>query len=192
MSGRGGGSRHRARELALQTLYAIDLGPRGVGRPPLPLRSVDLEAPPGAVEEALTDAERDEPQGSAAEPECAQAREVFDGISLNFEAPLGARKLAWELVSGVCAHCAQLDERIAARARNWRVSRMAAVDRNILRLGSYELGYTATPSPVVIDEAVELARRFGSDASPGFVNGILDALAADLRSESASGRQRLV
>jgi N utilization substance protein B len=54
---------------------------------------------------------------------------------------------------------------------------MAAVDRNILRLGAYELAHTDTPAPVVMDEAVELARRYGSDASPAFVNGILDALA---------------
>ena len=58
---------------------------------------------------------------------------------------------------------------------------MAAVDRNILRLGAYELAHTTTPAAVVLDEAVELARRFGSDASPSFVNGILDALAHELR-----------
>ena len=105
------------------------------------------------------------------------ARAVFEGIAANFEAPASAQDFAWVLVSEVCARAVELDEKIAARARNWRISRMAAVDRNILRLGAYELAHTSTPAPVVIDEAVELARRYGSDASPAFVNGILDALA---------------
>ena len=106
---------------------------------------------------------------------------VFEGIAAHFEAPAGARAFAWELIAEVCARGERLDELIGARARNWRVSRMAAVDRNILRLGAYELAHTDTPAAVVMDEAVELARRFGSDASPAFVNGILDALAHELR-----------
>ena len=61
---------------------------------------------------------------------------------------------------------------------------MAAVDRNILRLASYELAHTETPPAVIINEAVELARRFGSDRSPAFVNGIIDAVARAAR-ESA-------
>jgi N utilization substance protein B len=191
MSGRGGGSRRRARELALQTLYAIDLGLRRVGRPPLPVRDVDLDEGLdaqrlGEIEAALRASEVQ----SEAEPAGADdvvplgpdaAREVFEAIAAHFEAPPGARQAAWELVEAVCANAPLLDERIAARARNWRLSRMAAVDRNILRLGTYELGHTTTPAAVVIDEAVELAHRFGSDPSPSFVNGILDALAADLR-----------
>jgi N utilization substance protein B len=56
---------------------------------------------------------------------------------------------------------------------------MAAVDRNVLRLAAYELLHTDTPAAVVIDEAVELARRFGGERSPGFVNGVLDALARE-------------
>ena len=74
-----------------------------------------------------------------------------------------------------------LDEAIAEHARNWRVSRMAAVDRNVLRLAAFELVHTETPIGVVLDDAVELARSFGSDASPAFVNGILDALARSVR-----------
>ena len=62
---------------------------------------------------------------------------------------------------------------------------MAAGDRNTLRLGTDELAHTSTPAPVVMDEAVELARRYGSDASPSFVNGILDALATILRSDAS-------
>lgn len=189
MRGRGGGSRHRSRELALQALYAIDLGLRRVGRPPLPAEevAVDLEAPAEEVEAVLGAAER-RPEAAALDP--ADARRVFDAIAAHFEAPPAARALAWELVSGVCDHSDLLDDRIAARARNWRVSRMAAVDRNILRLGVYELGHTSAPAAVIIDEAVELAGRFGSDPSPAFVNGILDALAGDLRPGQRPGRGR--
>ena len=61
---------------------------------------------------------------------------------------------------------------------------MAAVDRNVLRLAAYELAHTETPTAVVIDEAVELARRFGGDRSPGFVNGVLDALSRAVRGEA--------
>jgi N utilization substance protein B len=178
MRGHGGGSRRRARELALQTLYAIDLGLRRVGRPPLAEHEVVLESPPGEVEAAL-EAAAASPAPSPLDPQ--DARAVFEGIAAHFEAPPRAQELAFEFVASVCAHCALLDERIGARARNWRVSRMAAVDRNVLRLGTWELGHTPTPAPVVIDEAVDLARRYGSDTSPAFVNGILDALASDLR-----------
>jgi N utilization substance protein B len=62
---------------------------------------------------------------------------------------------------------------------------MAAVDRNILRLGTYELRFTDTPTPVVLNEAVDLARRFGNDPSPAFVNGILDAVARGVREVSS-------
>ncbi len=58
---------------------------------------------------------------------------------------------------------------------------MAAVDRNILRLGTYELAHTETPAPVILNEAVDLARRFSNDPSPAFVNGILDAVARVVR-----------
>ena len=80
------------------------------------------------------------------------------------------------LIDGVTARRAELDEKIAAAAENWSVPRMAATDRNLLRLGCYEIDYTDTPVKVVIDEAVELAKRFGGAQSAQFVNGILDKL----------------
>jgi N utilization substance protein B len=80
------------------------------------------------------------------------------------------------LVSGVRCHCRELDQLLAQLAENWSLKRMAATDRNILRLGAYELLHTDTPQRVVIDEAVELAKRFGSAQSAQFVNGILDRL----------------
>ena len=69
-----------------------------------------------------------------------------------------------------------LDARIEAVAANWTLGRMAPTDRNVLRLGAFELLYTETPHRVVIDEAIELARLFGTANSPQFVNGILDKL----------------
>ena len=86
------------------------------------------------------------------------------------------RTFAWQLFSGVMEYKSQLDEQIVRVAENWSLKRMAATDRNILRLGAFELLHTDTPSPVVIDEAVELAREFGSAQSSQFVNGILDKL----------------
>ena len=80
------------------------------------------------------------------------------------------------LIQGVAANRAELDEKIAAAAENWSVERMAATDRNLLRLGAYEIHFTDTPVKVVIDEAVELAKRFGGAQSAQFVNGILDKL----------------
>ncbi|HJT76396.1 MAG TPA: transcription antitermination factor NusB [Gemmataceae bacterium] len=81
------------------------------------------------------------------------------------------------LYDGTLAHLADIDAQLTAAAENWRLPRMAAVDRNVLRLGAYELLFTPdTPASVVIDEAIELARRYGSGDSPGFVNGVLDRL----------------
>src|SRR5581483_2667677 len=81
------------------------------------------------------------------------------------------------LYDGVEAHREAIDRRLGAAAENWRLARMPAVDRNVLRIGAYELLYaTDTPSSVALDEAIELARRFGSKDSPAFVNGVLDRL----------------
>ncbi len=85
-----------------------------------------------------------------------------------------------KLVDGVVARKEEIDENLKAAATNWRLSRMTPVDRNVLRLGTYELLYDTTQPPleVVINEAIELARRFGSEDSPAFVNGVLDRVGA--------------
>ena len=81
------------------------------------------------------------------------------------------------LYDGVVGHLIEIDQRLTEAAENWRVARMATVDRNVLRLGAYELLYTTeTPPAVALDEAINLARRFGSAESPAFVNGVLDKL----------------
>lgn len=89
---------------------------------------------------------------------------------------LDLREFAISLVLGVLRNREELDELIASKADNWSVSRMATTDRNVIRLGAYEIRYTDTPPRVAIDEAVELAKRFGSANSSQFVNGILDKL----------------
>jgi N utilization substance protein B len=81
------------------------------------------------------------------------------------------------LYDGVNAQGEDIDRRLSEAAENWRLSRMAAVDRNVLRLGAYELLSTPeTPAKVALDEAIELARRYGAEGSPAFVNGVLDKL----------------
>ncbi len=83
-------------------------------------------------------------------------------------------EFAGTLVAGVRRHRRELDELLAQRAKNWSLKRMAVTDRNVLRLGAFEILFTDTPDRVAINEAVELARRFGAEQSPQFVNGILD------------------
>ncbi len=106
------------------------------------------------------------------------AEAAFSTFADHFELPEGARAFAKQLVVGVAERREVLDREIAAHARNWRVERMAAVDRNLLRLATYEMRELGTPPQVAIDEAIELARRFGGEASPRFVNGVLDAVAS--------------
>ena len=81
-----------------------------------------------------------------------------------------------ELVRGASKQAPEIDRRIAAKSENWRLERMPAVDRNILRLAVYEMSEAATPPAVVIDEALELARQFSGDESVAFINGVLDAV----------------
>ncbi len=92
----------------------------------------------------------------------------------------GLEAFCLRLFDGVVAQQEEIDRRLGAAAENWRLARMAAVDRNVLRLGAFEVLFTPdTPPGVVLDEAIELARRFGSADSPAFVNGVLDRLRLD-------------
>jgi N utilization substance protein B len=83
-------------------------------------------------------------------------------------------EFALSLINGVLRNQQELDSQLGAIADNWSIDRMAATDRNVLRLGAYEILYTETPDRVAINEAVELAKRFGTAHSAQFVNGILD------------------
>jgi transcription antitermination factor NusB len=164
-----GGNRHQGREVALQVLYAVDLAGHAS-----PRRLADAPEP---VDDDGGTGEELQPLAAVAE----DSDRIFDRVAEHFVVPKGALEFARELVTAVVAHLPELDAIVSLHARNWRVSRMAVVDRNVLRLGAHELRDTQTPVAVVIDEAVDLARRFGSDRSPSFVNGVLDAIAKEVR-----------
>jgi transcription antitermination protein NusB len=134
------GSRRKARECALQMLFAADVSETRVDEL---VRTYWAELGDADVEEA-------------------------------------AREFATRLATGTLAHLVALDERIRSRAEHWRISRMAVVDRNILRLAVYEFLHEPTPRTVAINEALEIARRFSTYEATQFINGILDAIKRDL------------
>ena len=152
------GLRRKARECALQMLFAADVtGGSRAGA------AVGAEDAPALRVDALVSAYWDE----LGEPE-------IDGA---------AREFATRLATGALSRVKELDERIRSRAEHWRISRMAVVDRNILRLAVYEFLHEPTPRTVAINEALEIARRFSTYEATQFINGILDAIKRDLDKE---------
>lgn len=126
------GRRRRARELAVQVLFHLEVNP-------------------------------------------AKPEEAFGLICENFNPSRSIRPFSKELVLGVCERRAELDNLIICASRNWRLERMPYVDRSILRMAAYEILYREDiPPKVSIDEAVEIGKRFGSEDSGSFINGILD------------------
>jgi len=114
-------------------------------------------------------------------PELFDERAAYDGSE---ERDRESRAFAVELVAGVRAHWAELDASIRAVAQNWDIARMAVIDRNVLRLGTYELLHCKDiPPKVAINEAIELGKRFSTANSGAFINGILDKI----KSQSESG-----
>src|SRR5215212_11399906 len=138
------GSRRKARECALQMLFAADVG---------------------SVERAD-----------------ALVRDYWEQLG-EPDVDEGAREFATRLAAGALSHLEELDERIRSRAEHWRISRMAVVDRNILRMAVYEFLHEPTPRTVAINEALEIARRFSTYEATQFINGILDAIKRDLDRE---------
>ena len=113
-----------------------------------------------------------------------RADEMFHLSSDLKKAPQSMRDFTERLVSGTLEHRDDLDEIISKQADHWRLSRMPIVDRNILRLALFELLHEpATPRPVVIDEALEIAKRFSTPRSSQFINGILDGVLKARKSE---------
>ena len=103
------------------------------------------------------------------------------------EIAVKVREFAEELVQGVQAQRAVIDEAIKARSKNWSLSRMPRVDLNVMRLAAYELMFRSDiPKKVTINEAIEIVRRFGDKDSPAFVNGILDEIEACAKTEQSS------
>lgn len=96
----------------------------------------------------------------------------------------GTREFANRLAVNTLRELEKVDERVRSRAEHWRIERMAIVDRNVLRLAVYEFLYEPTPHTVVINEALEIARRFSTFEATQFINGILDAIKHDLEKES--------
>jgi len=96
-------------------------------------------------------------------------------------APEPRRRFAESLVAGTTTHVGKIDPFIEGNTDNWRLSRLAVVDRLIMRMAVYELVYSEIPAPVVIDEAIELARTYGGDQTAPFVNGVLDSINRGLK-----------
>jgi N utilization substance protein B len=112
-------------------------------------------------------------------------------VARNFWAELGEpdmdevlRKFSVDLAVGTLSHLDTVDDKIRTRAEHWRIERMAIVDRNVLRLAVYEFVYEETPNTVVINEALEIARRFSTFEATQFINGILDAIKHDLEKKT--------
>ena len=104
----------------------------------------------------------------------ANARETWERGAFRAGLTDEAGAFAWEIVNGVIAHRKDLDAEIATLAPEFPIDQMSRIDRNVLRIALYELRVSGdAPAGVVIDEAVELAKMFGSEASPKFVNGVL-------------------
>ena len=115
----------------------------------------------------------------------ASAEQVTALFWRNFEAEPEGREYADAIVRGVGEHLATLDQHITQASAHWRLERMARVDRNILRLGAWELAYRPdVPRAVILDEAIELSKAFGTDDSSAFVNGVLNKVADLLSREN--------
>ena len=164
------GKRRTAREIAVQMLYQRDLGGSSLPQIFAGFDLVEYLTPERGEEEG---AGAPEPRPRAAErsdAECAASAKRRRQVEAAFS-------YAQTIVQGVADHLDELDELIRSQADNWRLERMPAVDRNILRLAVFEMLYEKDiPKLVVVDEAIELAKKYGSEQSSRFVNGLLDGL----------------
>ena len=109
--------------------------------------------------------------------EDADVRWIREKLEEDLKDP-AVSQFAWRLFAGVRESREQLDAAISEVAANWRIDRMSVTDRNVLRMGLFELTEVGTAAAVVLDEAIEIAKEFGNEHSGGFVNGILDKLAS--------------
>jgi N utilization substance protein B len=153
-------ARHRSRQRALQVLYQWDMTKRPVDEAirafydTLDADKVSAESMAGV--EPMEEADDEEPSTP------------------------GRDEFMEELAKGASEMAADIDQRIAGKSAHWKLERMPVVDRNILRLGIYEMSRQDTPAAVVIDEALELARQFSGEESVAFINGVLDAVHKDM------------
>lgn len=140
------GTRRKARECALQMLFAADVA-----------KTPDASVLTGNYWKELGEPTLDE----------------------------ATREFSNQLAAGTLREIERTDETIRTRAEHWRIERMAIVDRNVLRLAVYEFLFTDTPHTVIINEALEIARRFSTFEATQFINGILDAVKHDLEKNPA-------
>jgi N utilization substance protein B len=111
---------------------------------------------------------------------------IENGFWANARAQKSTREFANQLFENAAARTEELDPIISTHAQNWRIERISAIDRAILRLAICELRTSGTPAKVVLNEAVELAKKFSSEEAAGFINGILDAVVKSM-AEKPSG-----
>ncbi|MFO7764944.1 MAG: transcription antitermination factor NusB [Pelovirga sp.] len=149
-------NRRRGREYALKVLFVLKYEP-------------ELVNPDAVLEQFWNNFHfSDDPLGEPLEPGSQRV-------------PAAVRHFAENLVRGVLNHRAVLDQQITAAARNWSLSRMAPVDLALLRIATFELMFVAEiPAAVTLNEAIEIAKRYGTGESPAFVNGLLDKIAHNL------------
>ncbi len=160
------GNRRRARAIALQILCAMERQPDLTVDQAIGLYFRHLAPSAGSGDEELDEQDLDL-AGPDAPPGTAESAD--------------SRRFSEELVRGVKAGLGELDELLARCSRNWRLERMSWVDRNLLRLASYELSRRSdTPARVAINEAIEVAKRYGTTESPAFINGVLDRVLGEL------------
>lgn len=166
------GPRRRSREIALQIIHQMDVSPELDATTALARYFDHLAAGPGTMRGGVVGTGVDAQGGAGGDDD-----EDEDALG----SPRMDRALVDDLVRGVYAHRAELDETLAQISRNWRVERMALVDRNIIRIALYELRHVeGVPVSVAINEAVELAKRFGTAEGAAFVNGLLDRAVTEL------------
>jgi N utilization substance protein B len=164
-----------ARQMAFQLLYRDELNPTEATKADEAAAGADLDEQNIArlTQEVLS---LDDEDQAASDPKKCRLlqRQLTSPEVVEF---------AQSLIKGVRRHRQQIDEHLAKTAHHWRVERMAVTDRAILRLAAFEILYTETPDAVAVDEAIELAKRFGSKQSGQFVNGILDRVMHDREEE---------
>jgi N utilization substance protein B len=154
------GPRRRAREIALQILHQMDVG----GAPQLEAKQMIARYFAHLAPETAPVSDVEEGGGGGADSAARVDRALVD-----------------ELVGGVADHRAQIDAQLTTLSRNWRLERMGIVERNVIRIALYELGHAPNvPVPVIINEAVELTKRYGTAEGVAFVNGLLDRAATEM------------
>lgn len=108
--------------------------------------------------------------------------DTVDSFFLQMGVPHDVREFALQLVKGTREHLDEIDQLISTYSEHWKLSRMNSVDKNVLRLGVYELLYCPeTPTKVIINEAIEVGKKFGADESGAFINGLLDKISNEIR-----------